>query len=329
MKVNRREFIRNTGLAVATPLLISELVACTSSSTSNENKADSTVTASTTSSPSISEFGIQLWTVKEDIAKDTKGTLKTLADYGYKFIESFSHKGPEIFCGMKPKELKTYLDSVGLTMYSSHCDPIYTFDLKREDEFKKLADDAASISMTHLFNPYMGDKIKTLEDAKKATEGLNRCGEICKKAGLKYGYHNHHYAFEKIDGQYPEDIFLTESNPDLVDFEMDIYWLVATGQDPTAWLKKYPNRFRYCHVKDIYPEAKVKEIMTTEKIDPQLPYNASCNLGTGRIDFATILKVAAENGTQHFVVEQERFDAGTKLQAAKADADYMNKLVFA
>ena len=329
MKVNRREFLRNTSLAVATPLLINKLAACTSSSTSDENKADSTVTASTTSSPSISEYGIQLWTVKEDIAKDTKGTLKTLADYGYKFIESFSHKGPEFFCGMKPKELKTYLDSVGLTMYSSHCDPIYTFDLKREDEFKKLADDAASISMTHLFNPYMGDKIKALDDAKKATEGLNRCGEICRKAGLKYGYHNHHYAFEKIDGQYPEDIFLTESNPDLVDFEMDIYWLVATGQDPIAWLKKYPNRFRYCHVKDIYPEAKVKEIMTTEKIDPQFPYNASCNLGTGRIDFATILKVAAENGTQHFVVEQERFDAGTKLQAAKADADYMNKLVLA
>lgn len=328
MKINRREFLRNTSLAATAPLLLSELVACNSSSTSDETQTDSTITA-ISATPSVNEFGIQLWTVRDDIAKDTKGTLKTLSDYGYKFIESFSHKGPEIFCGMKPKEFKAYLDSINLTIYSSHCDPIYTFDLKREDEFKKLADDAASIGMTHLFNPYMGDKIKTLNDVKKATEGLNRCGEICKKAGLKYGYHNHHYAFEKIEGQYPEAIFLSESNPDSVDFEMDIYWLVATGQDPIEWLKKYPNRFRYCHLKDIYPEEKVKEITATEKINPQFPYNASCNLGTRRIDFAKILKVAADNGTQHFVVEQERFDAGAPMEAAKIDSDYMKKLVFA
>ena len=147
MKVNRREFLRNTGLAAATPLLLSELVACTSSSKSDENKADFTATAATVVAPSINEFGIQLWTVKEDVAKDTKGTLKTLSDYGYKFIESFSHEGPEIFCGMKPKEFKAYLESIGLTIYSSHCDPIYTFDLKREDEFKKLVDTQANLNV--------------------------------------------------------------------------------------------------------------------------------------------------------------------------------------
>ena len=309
--------MRNTCLLAAASPLLNEMISCTSSNQAEERKAGS-----------IDQFGIQLWTVRDAMAKDTEGTLKALAEYGYSFIESFSYQGPDIFCGMTPKELKTYLDTIGLTIYSSHCDPIYTFDLQREDEFKKLVDDAADIQMTHLFNPYMGDKIKTLDDVKKAAEGLNRCGEICKKAGLKYGYHNHHYAFQKIDGQFPEDILLTESNPDAVDFELDIYWLAATGQDPISWLQKYPNRFRYCHVKDIYPEEKVKQITATEKVNPQFPYNASCDLGTGRIDFANILKVAADNGTQHFVVEQERFDKGTPTEAAETDADYMKKLVF-
>ena len=98
---------------------------------------------------------------------------------------------------------------------------------------------------------------------------------------------------------------------------MDIYWVVTAGQDPETWLKKYPNRFRLCHVKD-----RSKTLPSTEE-------NASCDIGTGLIDFAKILKVAQENGMQYFIVEQERWDNSTPLKSAEVDAAYLSKLVFA
>lgn len=329
MYFNRRNFLRKAGLFTAAPLLINELASCTPSSKSEEKKSDSTATAKLASEPSLKEFGIQLWTVKEDMAKDAKGTLKALADYGYKFVESFSHSGPKIFWDMSPKDFKAYLDSIGLTIYSAHCDPAYTFDVKKTDEFKRLADDAASIGMKYLINPYMGAIAKTIDDFKKATEGLNRCGEICSKVGLKYGYHNHHYSFIKIGEEFPQDVMMQGTDANLVDFELDIYWVKAAGQDPIEWLKKYPNRFKLCHVKDIYSEEKIKEIQSKEKVNPDFPYNASCDVGTGVLEFPKILKVAADNGMQHYIVEQERFDNSTQMKSAEADANYMKKLIFA
>jgi sugar phosphate isomerase/epimerase len=329
MIFNRRNFLRKAGLFAATPLLINELASCTPASKSEEKKSDSTATAKLASEPSLKEFGIQLWTVKEDMAKDAKGVLKALADYGYNFIESFSHEGPKIFWDMKPKDFKAYIDSIGLNMYSAHCDPAYTFDAKKADEFKRLADDAASIGMKYLINPYMGNKAKTLDDFKKATEGLNRCGEIANKVGLKYGYHNHHYSFQKIGGEFPQDVMMQGTDANLVDFELDLYWVKAAGQDPIEWIKKYPNRFKLCHVKDIYSEEKIKDIQSKEKVNPDFPVNASCDVGTGAMEFSKILKVAADNGMQHYIVEQERFDNSTQMKSAQADAAYMKKLIFA
>jgi len=333
MNINRRKFLRNTGLLAATPLIANQLWSCTPSSKTEEKSTDSTATASLVSEPSVKEFGIQLWTVKEDLAKDPKGVLTALAGYGYKQIESFQgDKG--VFWGMTAKEFKSLLDGVGSKIVSTHCNPDYTMKKEKEGEFKKLVDDAASIDMKYLINPFLGDYLnvlKTADDWKKAADGLNRQGEIASKAGLRVAYHNHHFEFKKFaDGSSPETVLLDNTDPNLVDFEADLYWVVTAGEDPEAWLRKYKNRFRLVHVKDRYKDDKAKEIESKEKtIDPFWGVGASCIVGTGKIDFPKILNTARENGVDYFIVEQERFDGTTPMKAAEADATYMKNLVFA
>ena len=329
MKVNRRNFLRQTGLIAATPLIVNQLWSCTPSSKTEEKTTDSTATSSIISEPSVKDFGLQLWTVQKEMALDPKGTLKALASYGYKQIESFQgEKG--VFWGMTAKEFKTYMDELGMNIISTHCNPEYTMKKETEKEFGKLVDDAASIGMKYLINPFLGS-LKTADEWKKAAEGLNRQGEMAAKAGLRVAYHNHNFEFKKFaDGTMPEVILLEGTDPKLVDFEMDIFWVVKAGENPEEWLKKYNNRFKLCHIKDLYKDEKVAELQKNKNEVMILDdVSASCDLGTGKIDFAKILSTSKANGIEYFIVEQERFDNTTPLKAVEADANYMKKLVFA
>ncbi len=329
MRLNRRDFLRQTGLLAATPLIANQLWSCTPASKTEEKSADSTATPSIISEPSVKNFGIQLWTVKEDMLKDPKGVLKSLAGYGYKQIESFQgEKG--VFWGMTAKEMKTLMDDLGMNLVSTHCNPDYTMKKETEKEFGKLVDDAASIGMKYLINPFLGS-LKTADEWKKAAEGLNRQGEIANKAGLRVAYHNHNFEFKKYaDGTMPEVILLDGTDPKLVDFEMDMFWVVKAGENPEEWLKKYSNRFKLCHIKDLYKDKKVAEIRKNKAEAMVLDdVSASCDLGTGKINFPKILNTAKANGIEYFIVEQERFDNTTPMKAVEANAGYMKKLVFA
>lgn len=254
----------------------------------------------------VQGYGLQLWTVKDVMAKDPSDTLKQVASFGYKQIEGFEgSKG--MFWGMTNKEFKKSMDDLGVQFISSHCGIDNT-----NGQFEKKAAQAAEINMKYLICPFYGAQ-KTLDDYKKAADKFNASGEICKKNGLKFAYHNHWYTFQLQDGVRPHEILLKNTDPALVDYEMDIYWVVTAGADPVEWLQKYPNRFHLCHIKDRKKDAPEKE------------FDASCNLGQGSIDFDKIAKVAAANGMQYYIVEQEKFD-GTTLDAAKADAGYMKSL---
>ena len=250
----------------------------------------------------IKAYGLQLWSVRNDMAKDPKETLKQVASFGYKQIESFEG-GKGIFWGMTNTEFKAYMDQLGMTIISSHCDISKDFDRK--------AAEAAAIGMKYLMCPYKGPQ-KSIDDFKKFADEFNQKGEICKKNGIKFAYHNHDYSFKEIDGQVPQDVMMKGTNPLLVDFEMDIYWVVTAGQDPEAWIKKYPTRFKACHVKD-----RIKNATVTD---------ASCVLGQGSIDFPKILKTAKEHGMEYYIVEHERWDNTTPIKAAEADSAYMKKL---
>ena len=252
----------------------------------------------------LKEFGIQLWTVKKALAEDPKGVLKQLSADGYKLIESFQgNKG--IFWGMSNTEFKKYMDELGMTIISSHCNTGQDFEMR--------ANEAAAIGMKYLLNPFVPVQ-KTVDDYKKIADQFNKNGEICKKAGIRFGYHNHNHDFKMIDNQVPMDIYLQNTDPALVDFEMDIYWVVTAKQDPEAWLKKYNNRFRLCHIKDRTKGATVDD--------------ASCILGQGSIDFPKILKIAKKHGVHYYIVEQEKYDNTTEMDAANADAEYLKKIKF-
>lgn len=289
---NRRNFLKLSG-GVAGSLLVSRfsgasLLASCGHTTDNSKKP----------------FGLQLYTLRDVLPADPKGILKQVAAFGYKQIESYEgNQG--MFWGMSNTAFKTYIDELGMTMVSSHYDIDKDFDRK--------AAEAAAIGMKYLICPYKGEQT-SLDAFKKIAIEFNLKGEICKKYGLRFAYHNHGYSFKKLEGQYPQDVMMTETDPDLVDFEMDIYWVVVAGEDPAAWLKKYPKRFRLCHVKD-YSKTPVTNNSSN-----------SVNLGTGTIDFGSILKAAKANGMQYYIVEQESYPSGNSLQAAKADAAYMKEL---
>jgi len=286
---NRRNFLKATG-TLASGLLIGSRSAFSMDEFS--------------ASGDIKNFGLQLWTIREDLPKDPKGVLKQVASFGYKQIESFEGK-QGIFWGMTNKEFKKYMDDLGMTIISSHCDINNNFETK--------AAQAGEIGMKYLICPYLGAQ-KSVDDYKKAAEKFNACGEICKKHGLRFAYHNHGYSFTQFEGIMPQDIMMQHSDPKLVDFQMDIYWVVTAGSDPIAWLNKYPGRFKLGHVKDRKKNADPKDA------------DESVDLGTGSIDFSKILKVASSKGMKYYIVEQERYDNTTPMKCAEVDAAYMKKL---
>jgi len=245
-------------------------------------------------------FGIQLYTLRDIIGDDPKGVLKQLSEFGYNQIESYD--GPMgIYWGMGHKGFKEYMDQLGMTLISSHANVT--------EDFERKVDEAAEIGVEYLINPYVGPQ-ETLDDFKRIADQFNKHGEIANRAGISFAYHNHAYSFELLEGEYPQDIMMQGTDPDLVDFQMDIYWVVAAGEDPSEWIEKYPNRFVLSHVKDLKNGDNPESVV----------------LGNGTIDFAPILKIAKENGMKYFIVEQEAYTGTTPIDAARANATYMNGL---
>jgi len=252
----------------------------------------------------LKNFGIQLWSVRDDLAKDPKGVLKQLSSYGYKQIESFEG-GKGMFWGMSNTEFKAEMDKLGMKIISSHCDI--------SKDFEKKAADASAIGMKYLICPYKGPQ-KDLDAFKKFADEFNQKGEICKKNGIRFAYHNHDYSFVTMNGEMGQDVMMKNTDANLVDFELDMYWVVAAGQDIETWLKKYPKRFRLCHVKD-----RKKGAPLTDK-------DESVVVGTGSINYPKILKTAKKYGMEYYIVEQEKWEGTTPMQAAQADAVYMKTL---
>ncbi|WP_057940556.1 sugar phosphate isomerase/epimerase family protein [Algoriphagus resistens] len=243
-------------------------------------------------------IGLQLYSVKDILEKDLKGTLQQLADIGYKEIESYpGSKGH--YYGMKPKVFSSMLKDMGMKLISSHFGS-GTREGKAESwyhatmltRFDELVQNAAETGQKYLTCSWMDKGLRNSpDDLKKTAELFNSVGETCKNAGLQFAYHNHAFEFEKIGDSVLYDFMLENTDPELVQWEMDIFWLVAGNYDPIAYFKKYPNRFPLGHIKDM---------------DKQDMKN-STEIGNGSINYSHILKEAKKYGMQHFIVEQENF----------------------
>lgn len=255
-------------------------------------------------------LGIQLYMVKEDMEKDTPGTLKKLGEMGYTQIESYGgDKG--MFWGMSNKEFQKLAKGFGLTLVSSH----YNDD---KMGFEKQAELAAEIGMKYLICPWKGPQ-KSIDKFKTFADEFNKNGEICKKHGMRFGYHPHDYPYKKVDGQLPIDVLLANTDKELVDFQMDFYYTVTEGQDPEAYIKKYSPRFKLCHMRNVLKN----------RLPKGSEEESACDLGQGIINYPHLLTTGLDHGMKYFFVEQSRFYHETPLQSAKVNIDYLKKLKLA
>ena len=287
---NRRDFIKNTSLlALGLPLFKNDLFAAPRK---------------------LPALGIQLYMVKEDMEKDTPGTLKQLGAMGYALIESYGgNKG--MFWGMSNKEFQKLANGFGLTLVSSHYND-------KPGGFEKQVEKAAEIGMKYLICPWKGPQ-KSIDNFKRFADEFNRNGEICKKHGMRFGYHPHDYPYKKVDGQLPIDVLLTNTDKELVDFQMDYYYTVTEGQNPEEYIKKHPRRFKLCHMRDVLKQ----------RLPKGSEEESACDLGLGIINYPHLLSTALNDGMKYFFVEQSRFYHETPLQSAKVNIEYLKHLQLA
>nr|WKN35252.1 sugar phosphate isomerase/epimerase [Tunicatimonas sp. TK19036] len=312
--LNRRIFFKHAG-AFALGSLI--LPAC-SSPQSKEQTADSTQASSTSSSNgNVSPIGIQLYSVRDIIENDLQGTLQQLANMGYKEIEAYPGQQGGQYFGMEPEAFSSMLKDMGMTLVSSHVSsgsPNGSADSWRQatllSKFDELLEQAAKTGQTYLTCSWMDESLrKTPDDLKSTADLFNQVGEKCKDAGLTFAYHNHWFEYEKVGDTMIYDFMLDNTDPELVQWELDMFWVVAGGQDPVAYLQKYPNRFPLGHVKDMDKQNHERNI----------------ELGKGAIDYSNILKVAKENGMKHFLIEQETY-SNSSIESVKEDYQYLSEL---
>ena len=238
------------------------------------------------------KVGVQLYTVRNEIAKDAKGTLRKIAELGFKEVENFGYNGK--FFGMEPAEYKALLSELKMKATSGHY--MYgNFGNKKIPGtilhgWDQAVTDAAAIGQKYMVVAYLLPEERTsINDYKKIAAELNIAGKKCKDAGIQLCYHNHDFEFQEIDGQIPFDILTKETDPSLVQIELDLYWVMKAGKDPIALFNQHKGRIALWHVKDMDKTANKN---FTE-------------VGNGVIDFATIFKNAELSGMKHFFVEQD------------------------
>ena len=217
--------------------------------------------------------GLQLYSLRAQLPTDVQGTIAKVAKAGYKEVETYGYSLKDKYWGLDPKAFKDLLNANGLTAPSGHYGMDKFLGTGEADELKSYIEAANIIGSSYIVVPYLGDALRKNEDDwKKIAVRLNEASAICKAAGLKLGYHNHNFEFTKIGATTGYDILLKGTDPDAVQFEMDLYWVVRSGNDPVKLFTEYPGRFPMWHVKDM---DKVDNTINTE-------------VGTGTIDFKTL-----------------------------------------
>lgn len=246
---------------------------------------------------SATNIGLQLYTVRDAMQADPAGTLRKVAKLGFTTVEGATYTGTQQFYGMDAKAFAVLLKQQGLTMPSSHYmlgeAKMNGADIKGTllHEWDKAVDDAATVGIKYMVCAYlMEDERGNLDHYKQLAERFNKAGEVCKKAGIQFCYHNHDFEFQQMDGQRPYDILLKNTDKDLVKMEMDIYWVKKAGLDPVALMKEHKGRFPLWHVKDM----------------DKTPEQAFTEVGNGSIDFKEIFKHAGDSGMKYFFVEQDK-----------------------
>jgi sugar phosphate isomerase/epimerase len=246
----------------------------------------------------LDKVGIQLYTVRDRMAVDLPGTLQRLAEIGYREVEFagyFDHS---------PAEIHTLLDDLGLTSPSAH-----TLLQPMRDTPAELIETALAIGHEYIVLGWLQPEERTsLDDYRRHAELINGFGEQCLGAGLKFAYHNHDFEFEALDGMRPMDLLLAETDPQLMQVELDLYWINKAGADAFAYFEKHPGRFPLCHVKDMAEDGSMADV------------------GSGGINFAALFAASDLAGFRHYYVERD--DAADTLASAANSFSAVSRLEF-
>ena len=297
---NRRSFLQTSALAGTALLLSNSLLA--------NNKA------------SKKNIGIQLYSVRDEMKKDPLGTLQKVAAMGYKNVEHANYVNGK-FYGYEPKEFRKVIDDLGLAMPSGHTVMGgQHWDATKNDftdVWKKTVEDAALLGQKYVVSPWLDVSLrKSFDDCKRFMEVFNKSGELCKKSGMKFGYHNHDFEFSlRLTSVKVYDIIMQNTDPNLVAQQLDIGNMYNGGGRAVELLKQYPGRFELMHVKD--------------EIKGEKEAYESTVLGTGIIGVADVLKLAAQSGgTTQYIIEQESYQGKSPLDSIKMDLDWIKMAKF-
>lgn len=242
------------------------------------------------------QLGIATYSVK-GLETDIEGSFKTLADDGYTIMEISNYNaGNGTVANYKPAEYAALASKYGMTIISSHART--KFDVKDVpgslEAWRKVFDDHKTMGCKYVIFP-MNIWSGNFEGLKEECNLLNKIGEEANKRGIKFGYHNHHFEFVPVAGsdQLYEDYLIKNTDPDKVFFQMDVYWVTMGGQDPVAYLQKYPDRFKLLHIKDEYVIGE-----------------------SGKINYEAIFKQFYKNGHKDWFVEiEEKMTPEAKAQS--------------
>ncbi len=301
MNPSRRSFIKQTGIAMAGTALFSDAL--------DAAFAKKKLT------------GLQLYSVREDMKSNALATLQQLATMGYKHVEHANYVDRK-FYGYPAAEFKKILNDLGLKMPSGHTVMrTQHWDAATKDftsEWKFTVEDAALLGQEFVISPSMDEKLRTGYDGLMHLLDLfNKSGELCKKVGMQFGYHNHDFEFNtRVNGQLLYDIILKQTDPLLVMQQLDIGNMMSGGGSALEIIKQYPGRFASMHVKD--------EIKTGNG-EMNSQYESTV-LGKGMLPVKEIIDQAVKiGGTKHFIIEQESYQGQRPLDAMKENLAIMKK----
>lgn len=317
--MNRRKFVKNAGL-------LSLAAASNANLFAQQNKL-------------INNIGLGLFSIPKKLDTNFEEALSMVASMGFKEVELYGpydfstekaknnwnaitpqlgFKGSGFF-GKSAAEVLKVTKSNGISIPSLHTD----IDTLQKNT-APLLDAANLVGAKYVVLPSIPDEYRqTLDDYKKTAAIFNQIGENAKKQGIRFAYHNHGYGLQKKNGSMPIDIIFDETDPSLVYFEMDLYWTVAGGVDPVELLTKHKGRYKMMHVKDM----KEKKTFAGDGGNATqwialFPY--MCSAGDGVIDLPMILRVAKQNGVDHFFVEQDM--VANPEMALKKSIDFIRSI---
>jgi sugar phosphate isomerase/epimerase len=258
------------------------------------------------------QISVQLYTLRDQLNADLPGTLRALADIGYTRVE---HAG---FVGRTAAQFKAALDAVGLRATSGHVGIPQPFDAAA---WQAALADARLLRQRYIVHPFFGvganGIIRDSATYRAFARDLNKAGALAKKAGLRFGYHNHHFEFFRLDGGTTTgyDIITQETDPDLVHLEVDLFWVTRGANDPVDVIRANRGRIKQFHVKDMNDAGSFEDA------------------GQGLINFARIFQHGKEAGIDEFIIERD--DAGTTprqpaqaIDTARVGYNYLANLRF-